>query len=496
MKEKQLTSYSVNGFEKVMAFIMLAILVLSLLPLMYVGRYNHPTGDDFFYGAETHLVWEETGSVLQTIGAAMEGVAEQYNRWQGTYSAMFFMYLPPNVFGEEFYRLVTTVILVLLTGSIFYLLKPLVCDFAEGSKSAWVIISSVMSLLCIQTVPSQGETFFWYNGSMYYTGFLAVTFFFWGVICRYLFAPRIGWGILAWILAAFLAGGNYVSLLPCLILLFCLAIMLSYQRRRKETICVIITFTVMLLGFMISAMAPGNEVRQSGMWKISAHIAILKSLLQGLGYTKAWIGVWWILGAMVLLPVFWKNYERKKYRFRYPVIVVGFVYGIFCSMSCPLFYTMNSTGPARAVAIVYYVFILSTFFCYYYMLGYIHSVLSEKKPEVNDWINKKGRNKIPVMLGGVAFLLFIIQISTGAIAQCSTSKAVRLLVTGEAQAYHEEFLARMEVLEDSSIKDVVFEPYVHQPDMLYVGDLPADPEDVTNQKVAKYYYKDSIYINY
>ncbi len=40
-------------------------------------------------------------------------------------------------------------------------------------------------------------------------------------------------------------------------------------------------------------------------------------------------------------------------------------------MSCPLFYTMNSTGPGRAVAIVYYTFLLISFAVFFYWLGYI-----------------------------------------------------------------------------------------------------------------------------
>lgn len=179
-------SHMVTRIEKIVSYALLAVLVLSLLPLMYVGRYNHPTGDDYFYGAETRAVWLESGSILQTIGTAVEGVATQYNRWQGTYSAMFLMYLPPNIFGEEWYGVVTTMMLLLLTGGIFYLLKPVICNLAGASKYVWCMIASVMSLLCIQTVPSQGETFFWYNGSMYYTGFLAAAFYFWGVLIRYL----------------------------------------------------------------------------------------------------------------------------------------------------------------------------------------------------------------------------------------------------------------------------------------------------------------------
>ncbi len=481
--------------QKLLSHLPVALLILSLLPLMYVGRYNHPTGDDYYYGANTHLVWEDTGSIIQTLKTACHGVAEQYEIWQGTYSAMFLMHLAPNIFGDAAYAFVTTFILLLLTGGIFYFLKPLLCQYMGCSENLWCAISSLLTLLCIHTVPSQGETFFWYNGSMYYTGFFALTLIFWGLISRFLGDGRLWRLAPIWALSIFLAGGNYVSLLPCLILLFCLAIALSYRKKRKECFCIIITFTLMLLGLFVSAMAPGNQIRQSGMWKIPAYMAILKSLLQGLKYTRAWIGLWWVITAGILTPLFWKSYQVKKYPFPYPVLVVGFVYGVFCSMSCPLFYTMNSTGPARAVSIVYYGFILSTFFCYYYLGGAVHRFLFENRKNLYEQLTKPDKRRA---LTGIILLclLLLLQVSSHAFDHCSGSKAIRLLASGEAREYHEEYLARLELWRDPAVTDVVFEPFVHQPDMLYVGDFPQDPLSPTNRMVAKYFRKNTNCVDY
>ena len=66
-------------------------------------------------------------------------------------------------------------------------------------------------------------------------------------------------------------------------------------------------------------------------------------------------------------------------------------------MSCPLFYTMNSTGPGRAVAIVYYTFLLISFAVFFYWLGYIVRKLQMRQntPEKNwkiteeDWRNRE-----------------------------------------------------------------------------------------------------------
>ena len=72
-----------NNFAKWKPYIFLAILLLSLIPLIWLGRYNYPTGDDYYYGAETHLVWQQTGSITQTLDAACAGVADSYQIWQG-----------------------------------------------------------------------------------------------------------------------------------------------------------------------------------------------------------------------------------------------------------------------------------------------------------------------------------------------------------------------------------------------------------------------------
>ena len=146
--------------EKIVMYAMAALLIGLLIPVIYLGRYNHPTGDDYYYAVDTHHVWEETRNPLAVLGEAAEGVAKEYQIWQGTYSAMFLMYLAPNLFGDWAYRMVTGLILLLLTGSIFYFLKPLICDYLKGSKAFWGITASTLSLLCIETVPTQSETFF------------------------------------------------------------------------------------------------------------------------------------------------------------------------------------------------------------------------------------------------------------------------------------------------------------------------------------------------
>ena len=482
-----------NKIHNLMPYLSLAVLLLSLIPLVWLGRYNYPTGDDYYYGVEAHLVWQQTGSFSQAFAAACRGVADTYQNWQGTFSALLLMYLPPNIFSNTAYHLVPLVILLLLCGGVFYLLQPLVCRFLPGTRGDWITISSVISFLCVQTVAFQSDSFYWYNGSMYYTGFFAVTLFFLGTLLCYLYNGNKLLLLPLLLLAIFLGGGNYVSLLPCMLLVVTITFLLLLQRNKKAYVCGIIS-AVLLLSFAVSAMAPGNHVRQSGMWKIPAWKAIAKCLLQGIRYTFAWTGLWWALAALLLLPVFLRILQKKNGAFfSHPILFTGYAYGLFCSMSCPLFYTMNSTGPGRAVAIVYYMFLLISFAVLFYWIGFV-LLKMQARPNPSEKIEVSGKLNTACYLA-MAVLLFSIP-CTGLWQETSAMKAIRVLTDGEAAAYAAEYEDRLLILNDPEVTDVVLTPFIHQPALIYTGDLPGDSEDPTSRKVAQYFQKTSLYVNY
>ena len=403
------------------------------------------------------------------------------------------MYLAPNVFSNTAYHLVTFVILLLLCGGIFYLLCPLFRRFLPGTCGEWITVSSILSFLCIQTVEFQCDSFYWYNGSMYYTGFFAVTLFFLGTLFRYLDNGKRILLLPLLLFAVFLGGGNYVSLLPCMLLSVTITLLLLLQKNKKAYICGI-TSVVLLLSFAVSAIAPGNHVRQSGMWKIPAWKAIAKCLLQGIRYTFAWTGLWWVLAALLLLPVFLRILQKKNGAFfSHPILFTGYAYGLFCSMSCPLFYTMNSTGPGRAVAIVYYMFLLISFTVFFYWIGFV-LLKMQARPKPPERIEVSGKLNTARYLA-MAVLLFSI-LCTGLWQETSAMKAIRVLTDGEAAAYAAEYEDRLLLLNDPEVTDVILTPFTHQPTLIYTGDLPGDPEDPTSRKVAQYFQKTSLYVNY
>ena len=75
-------------------------------------------------------------------------------------------------------------------------------------------------------------------------------------------------------------------------------------------------------------------------------------------------------------------------------------------------------------------------------------------------------------------------------------KAIRVLTDGEAAAYAAEYEDRLLLLNDPLVTDGVLKPFIHQPAGVFTGDLPGDPEDPTSRKVAQYFQKTSLYVNY
>lgn len=478
-------------YTKLVSYISLCLFIATLIPLLTLGWYNHPTGDDYDYGVETKHEWESSHNLISVFKAAADGVREQYYGWQGTYSAMFLMYLPPNIFGANAYRFVTPAILSLLIAGLFFLTHRLLCGLLKASRREWIAIASLLSFLCIQSTPFASESYYWYNGSMYYTGYLGISLLFLGILCILPNQPRIFPCIISCLLALFLAGGNYVSLLPTMLLSFtCLG--LVFFKKVPGKYCLIAPCAFLCIGFLISAMAPGNQVRQNDLWKIPAVTAILKSIRQGFYFLRGWTSLWLLLVLFILTPIFWNICKRLSFGFPYPFLVIGYGFGILCSTACPTYYTMNSTGPARAAAIMFYAFMLFLFFAYFYFLGFLHRVLGSRNMALETKLRELGWKPFLIALP----ILFLLTLLFGNVPAQNFARASKALLSGSAAAYEKQYRERLLILSDPAQRDIVFTPYESPTDLIYVGDFTGDPNNSTNQRIAAYFDKDSIRVKY
>lgn len=166
---------------------------------------------------------------------------------------------------------------------------------------------------------------------------------------------------------------------------------------------------------------------------------------------------------------------------------------LFHVLSYLLFYEFHRPCSSGIHCILW--IYLDNLFCYFYLLGYVYQKyrdLTGKSIVENGALYKK----ITLITVVIAVVLLVGQGLNGNLRNCTTAKAVRELESGEAQAYGQEYQKRLEVLNDESVQDVVLSPFEHTPDMLFVGDLQDDPNASVNQKVAQFYGKKSVVVDW
>lgn len=476
--------------RKNLARLCLAALFLSLIPLLYVGRYNHPTGDDIYYGLDAHMVWESTHSLPQIIHNALLGVAHDYQTWQGTYTGMLLMRLQPSVFSEKLYFLTPFLVIGLLLGGNGYLLRQIAHYVIPLERYELLGIWSVLMLLSLQWVISPGEAFYWYNGSVYYSGSYGLTMLLFGLVCKYTHTRRKTTLVGIFLLELLIGGSNYLTLLWAVLVLL-LTTFWCWLAKRPGRFALTCASLFLIACFCISAAAPGNAVRQATTTQLSVFKTILYSLRQGTVYLSVWLNGWWLLGAMLMLFFAFPAITKMRFRFPYPFLVLLFMYGMFCTLSCPTFYAQSNTGPARALNVIYYGFILTTYISLFYLAG---------------WVYNKHRDLwgglhilLPVYCKLLALVLIIqvcIGLNDNTVKLAASVQALRDIVTGTAAAYDREYHDRIQLLESSDEPDLVLVPYQNQPLTVYVGDYGAIASQVSNQALARWYGHNSVVIDY
>lgn len=467
---------------------MVVLLVVAVVPLIIVGRYAHPCADDYSYGFYTHACWSTTNSLLQTLRWAIYQVQKTYSTWQGTFSSIFLMSLSPAIWGEGFYFLTPIIMLTMIIVPHFYLLKIIIVDLLNVPKSIWLITSSVVVFLLIETIVSPVEGLFWYNGSVHYVFMHGSMVTLFGLLLSLVEskkkAKKITLCLLACLCALFCGGSNYPTALLGILGTFSLTVFLIWKRKQIYGMIPLIVYAI---SFYMNVTAEGNKMRQAFFEKSSPLEAIAKSFLELFEHMANWMSVQILLFMLLMIPVFWEISNTEKYTFKLPVIATLFS---ICSNACmltPGLYAMGSANAGRIMNIVKMWFVLILFFVEAYWIGWIKKKslikLPEKKLDIRIW------------MAGVFVLIFLAFVLNREIRKTDyvTYAAYVALRTGEAQQYHQEYLVRAEVLGGED-KVVVLAPFSVRPYLLFFDDITNDANDWSNTAMARWYTKDQVYL--
>lgn len=480
---------------------LLAVLLLISLtrPVFEVGHYNRMSADDFGYSTETSRVWQSTRSLPQVLSAAVKKAADTWRVWQGTFSAAFLFALQPGVFGVRAYMLTTYFLLgsFIVCNLLFFYLVLIRASKMNPALS--VLLAASATLFSVETVPYASDSFFWFNGSTFYTFFYSLFLLLAGLIfllptlssrrAKAVICP------LCCLLALFVSGGNYPT---CLLTAVCLVLFLSYftLRRLPGRGCLYALSVVFFAGFLLNALAPGNHVRQdifteNGRVPLSFFATVLGSFKAGGAFALHNAKLPLFLIVLFLLPALSSMARRSGLSFRLPVPVLLLGFCVFCSQFAPVI-QRHVYGDARHYNIFYFSYVLLVLGGVFYLVGYLqrNATTAQRLGAFFRFIDAE--KSYPVLVIAIAAACISLFPNQARMDRMTSARARVSLSSGQAARFADEFAARACVLSESPGADVVLKPFTSVPDLYHANIELWHKNWWVNRTVAEYYGNKSV----
>ena len=518
-----------------LSHLLIVIYVLSLIPVLVIGKYDYPSADDFSMGLGTRLVYEATGSLFAVAGKILSETARYYRTWIGYFTSCLFTTVSPATFGEAWYALTPAVILLALHVGVVVFFYALM-EKALGMNRYVRRCMTVLTLfLMVQRMPEGSlrvEAFYWYSGAGNYTltfsvGLLYLAFYVLSV-CGVRRKNRSLFLVLACIMGFLGGGGNYLSALSFAVVSVLFAVYLVNMKTRQGEnsrmgrLCVIgclLPAAFYLCGFAVSCLSPGNRIRGGEAEGYGA----LKSILLSLYYTLSYPLNQWMNWAVLLIlalagVIFWMGFAEKttgggaqavQLRFEAPFPAAVLAYGIVSCVVTPALYAQGNMDAGRIQSTFWLHAVLVLLLLEWYLVGGLYRRFSKEQnvsaaaclqnvSTASGLQNASAASCLRNGAGGFvrAILLFFIVFSLLAVKGnpdfYTGTSAVSELLDGSAAQYGRENEERLRILKNPREQDVVLPRYTVQPNLLYFEDVSEDPDDWINQKMSEYYGKNSI----
>lgn len=489
--------------ETKIAALLVLCFVLSLIPVLMMGVYDHPSADDYGYSAYSHIEWEKTHSVFRVIGAACATVADRWQTWQGTFSTNFFMALQPGIWG--LYALVPFLLIGLLCASTLFLLDTVMIKVIHARKTVFLCVSMLYLLFAMQCMIDKVQGFFWYNGAVQYMLPHSMALFLCGLLILLLTEEekRNRRMVLSCLLAVFTGGSNYITALITAVLFVTALVLLAAAGQKRKVVRLLVPFLFFTAAFLLNILAPGNAVRQEEMLM---RPGVVKSILLSFYYcTEYLLHTWFqwthLLFVLAIVPFLWEAVKAVGNRFSYPVplLVAFYSYGILSAMFTPSLFATGVPGGGRVFNIIYLDSQLllagNLFYCMGWMFrkwqGAWYGGAAEGKENGVSCLDRKETLQYlaGLLLFGVVIGAMYAKVNPD---YFTSTSAIRSLVSGEAAAYGEESKERERILQEEKTDEVVIPKLRTHPYLLFWSDIEEDQGDWKNKSMAKYYQKEAV----
>ena len=478
------------------------LFLMSILPLLLLGRYNVMCIDDYDYGRLVHDTWIATGSLYQCVLTAFEQVKIVFMNIQGAYTSCFLMSMCPMNFWYDSAFVVPIIMIGMFSVSSFLLGRQILTRWLGSDKYRASFVMFIVLFMFYQVIEAPFEGIYWYNGSVHYIFMESLLFIILTLVsCAIWGEKKVQASICcaaAAIIAPINAGCNLVTTLQAEVLLLLLLIYVFIARRGK-LIFALIPYLTYTAGFLCNVLAPGHRVRAQVDTAVgySPIPAVLLSFYYSIVFMVQWTYVFVILVWLALLPVLWRIAKASDKDFKHPIWVTAGVYCIISAMFTPTLYGLGTVGLSRVDNIIQMVYYLSLIMLTVYWFGWISHRDSEasgrhKAVSVGKQLGTFLESTQNMMTVSFLFLVMIVWVFTADKNTYTSISALRSLVIGDGKAYYTEAMQRHELYIDEKVRDVVVEPYSMKPALFDFDDLSEDQWYWLNTAVTTYYHKHSV----
>ncbi len=469
---------------------LLAISIISLIPLFLLSFYAHPAADDFAYSITTYEVWKSSRNLFAVLKEAVMTSIRYWGKWQGLYTSAFLLALQPGIFGEQYYAVTGIIIIGTISISNLILSWYLLHLRLGADRLFAVTMGFILTSVMFNYFPSMEDGVYWCNGAMNYTFFMGILLL---LVCALLELCRKkeircvkSKIIIGSALAFLLSGGNHITAFAGMLFTGGMIVFLAVMRHIRGIKRISVIFAVETAGFLLNLLSPGTAKRHTALG--GGH-GIFRSIWKSVSYIlesiDRWVGLELIVLLIILLPFFWqlakKMRKEYQYQFSYPLLIFMGSVGMLAAMMFPAFYALGVEGSSRVVNVPYMTFIILVFGNELYICGWLQNKITDFEVIwTNGWMLT------------TAVLLFGILVGC-----CETThgyEAYQCIASGQAGLYSQEADARYNLLIRSAGQDVEVTSYSVYPGLLFSekNDVSEDSEDSVNQQIEKFYQLNSI----
>ena len=464
-------------------------MVVLVLPLILTAFYNRPILDDLVQPYPAAAAYRQTGSIIQAFGAAIQETVRIWHAYSGIFSSMFVSVFAPHIINYTYDFIHPILLTVFLVVAIYQAVKCLRLVNKEIPVAYLWLMTMVLSIMLLTTMPSVYEGYYWYSAAMNYTFFFIFSLLLFSCLIKSLHRQtqntgRKVWSHIAYCLCFFILGGaNWMISTYSVVVYGFLTIWILFKNKPKTYI---LPLLFLLMGYLLAISAPGNTARQTA---VGESLPLIETFLTSFSHAFTFCTQNWqyYLISLLLIPVF---FHLKKYVPKLPKYLLLMPLCSICILAAAYFPLVYSTYSImyRHRNIIFFVFsillVINEAIFVFWIAEFIPKLLPKKDtcffPAVIAAV-------VAVTFGMLSYYRTSISFSPFDVS-CNYPSALATihLVQGYSKNYAGSYDHLVEKLQTTEDDVLIVDTFLRSP-LLGMPDLQLDPASWINEGFVKFH---------